>query len=97
MIKAYQGAGYKTVMIHIPWEFADGDSRKAVTRKIVRMARQLKLHQRPWYGALTFDRVSKKDERRIAELLRYANGRSLAKTARNNYGRYNGFAGRSKD
>ena len=91
MIKAYEGAGYQTVMVDIPWDFADGDSRKAVTRKLVRMARKLKMRQLPWYGALTFGYASKKDARRVDELLRYANGRSIAKTARNNYGRRNGW------
>ena len=97
MIKAYVNENLNTVSIEVPWSFAKDDSFKAVARKIARMARKLKLRTITWYGVLTFDYVSKKDERRVEELLRYANGRAIAKTARNNYGRNNGFAGRSKD
>lgn len=96
-VKSYINNNTNTVTIEVPWSFAKDDSFKAVARKIARMARKLKLRQLPWYGPLTFDYVSKKDARRVAELLRYANGRAIAKTARNNYGRRNGFAGRSKD
>lgn len=95
-VTAYVNENLNTVSIEVPWSFAKDDSFKAVARKIARMARQLKLRPITWYGALTFDYVSKKDARRVEELLRYANGRSIAKTARNNYGRYNGFAVRCK-
>lgn len=90
-IKAYLGSGGDSVMIDLPLGFARGDSETAVKRKIVRQARRLGLEQVPFWGPLTLEfwRYNAKDDRRISELLKYANGKSVQRTAKNNWGKRN--------
>nr|DAT64350.1 MAG TPA: hypothetical protein [Caudoviricetes sp.] len=73
--------------IEIPFSFAYKDSEKAVKRKIKRMAKFLKLRED--FFPMHYECVSRKDEKRLVELLRYCNGSAMRKTARNNYGRSN--------
>lgn len=90
-IKAYQGSVNGAIAIDLPIDFAQGDSETAVKRKIVRHARRLGLEQVPFWGPLTLEFwcYNTKDDRRITELLKYANGKSIQRTAKNNWGKRN--------
>ena len=66
--------------------FASGQSAVAVTRKIRRAARQLGLRVNRW-GGPNVTVTTHRDLTRLAELLKFCNGRSLAATAANNWGR----------
>lgn len=92
-IKAYLGTVNGAISIDLPHGFADGDSETAVRRKIVRYAHKIGLKQVPFWGPLTLEfwRYSAKDDRRIEQLLIYANGKAIKKTARNNWGKHNGW------
>lgn len=78
-----------SAFIDIPYKFAYMDSEKAVKRKIKRMAKKLKLRESVGPFVLKYDILTKKDDKRLIELLKYCNGSAMRKTARNNYGRSN--------
>lgn len=90
-IEAHWGTEGDTVVIDLPLGFARGDSDTAVRRKIVRHAQKIGLEQVPFWGPLTLEfwHYSAKDDRRFAQLMVYANGRAIKKTARNNWGKHN--------
>lgn len=79
------------VFFDVPYDFAYGDSRRAVIRKIRRFA--VKVGLKPCLpntlSSTDFFCVTAKDLGRIREVLRYANGKAMRMTARNNYGRFN--------
>ena len=80
-----------SVCIDAEYDFALGDSEKAVVRKIRRQARKLHLRADTTYLAIpTFYVVGRKDLNRLRALLEYCNGAAIERTARNNYGRHNG-------
>lgn len=83
----------QVVRIELPYGFARGDSEKAVNRKIARYARKIGLvnYWGPTSTVLWFCRNSHKDDRRIDQLLIYANGKAVKKTAMNNWGKDNGW------
>ena len=90
MIKAQKWHYDNTVEFVIPDGFAKGDSKKAVIRKIRRMA--IKRGLIPfdcWWKVLAFHAYSRKDENRVKSVLEYANGKAVRKAAMNNYGRCN--------
>ena len=66
--------------------FASGQSAVAVTRKIRRAARQLGLRVDRW-GGPNVTVTTPQDVARLAALLEFCQGRSLARTAENNWGR----------
>ena len=67
-----------------------GNAAKAVRRKLCRMARTLHLEYLNSNSAsadICVNLYSRKDEHRALELVKYASGKKLAKTARNNNNR----------
>lgn len=90
-IKACEGFHDNTVRIELPNGFARGDSEKAVNRKIARYARKIGLVNcwGPTSTILWFCRNSHKDDRRVEQVLIYANGKAIKKTAMNNWGKRN--------
>ena len=69
-------------------EFARGNSRKAVIRRIRRAARQMHLRAYLYgYDTVMVRIASNKDARRAESLQLFLQGKSLARTARNNYAR----------
>lgn len=90
-IRVYEDCREGTVRIELPYGFARGDSEKAVKRKIARYARKIGLVNcwGPASTVLWFHKTSRKDGRRIEQLLIYANGKAIKKTAMNNWGKRN--------
>lgn len=74
--------------IEIPETYARGVSRKAVARRILRLARKIGLRARLWDCYDIFIPIySNRDVHRVEVLRSFIQGKSLARTARNNYGR----------
>ena len=67
--------------------FARGNSRKAVIRRILRTARKMHLLACQYGDDIIVSAVSNKDMRRAQSLQSFLSGKSLARTARNNYAR----------
>lgn len=67
--------------------FACGQSEKATVRKVANQAKRLQVRYTCEPGAVVVFVYSKKDKHRVAELLKFCNGKKLEATARNNYGR----------
>ena len=90
----YYGMSYNNVSVQmfpshcwIRLENVHGNAAKAVRRKLRRMARTLHLEYLSSASVsadICVNLYSRKDENRAFELMRYACGRKLAKTARNN-------------
>lgn len=66
--------------------FASGQSAIAITRKIRRAARQLGLRVDRW-GGPNVTVTTPQDVARLAALLEFCQGESLARTAKNNWGK----------
>ena len=75
--------------IEIPETYARGVSRKAVARRILRLARKIGLRARLWdcLYDIFIPIYSNRDVHRVEVLRSFIQGKSLARTARNNYGR----------
>lgn len=84
----YYPVYYSNVAIRWGWDFADGQSSTAVARRIRREARKLRLAVRGDGDSVMLAVVTHRDLTRLAELLKFCNGRSLAATAANNRGRW---------
>lgn len=67
--------------------FACGQSEKATVKKVANQAKRLRVRYTCEPGAVVVFVYSKKDKYRVAELLKFCNGKKLEATARNNYGR----------
>lgn len=87
-VKATYVPFYATnVSVYWPPAFAAGVSSVAVARRIRREARKLRL---PVYGSgeiVLLAITTRKAIVRFNELLKFCNGESIAKTAKNNFGR----------
>ena len=66
--------------------FASGQSAVAVTRKVRRAARQLGLRVNR-FGGPNLTVTTPQDVARLAALLEFCQGESLARTAKNNWGK----------
>lgn len=87
-VRAYwTNARHYNVMLWFDPVFACGQSAVAVTRQIRREARKLGLQVNRW-GGPNVTVTTRRDITRLAELLKFCNGRSLAATAANNWGRW---------
>ena len=87
-VKAYWTNGHHhNVVLWWNGEFACGQSAIAVARRIRREARKLRLRVDRW-GGPNVTVTTRRDLTRLAELLKFCNGRSLAATAANNWGRW---------
>ena len=84
----YYPVYYSNVAIRWDYSFADGQSSWAVARRIRREARKLRLAVRGDGDSVMLAVVTRRDLTRLAELLKFCNGRSLAATAANNRGRW---------
>ena len=75
--------------------YARGNSRKAVVRRILRMARKAGLCAYQHAGAVMIPIASNRDYRRVQSVRTFLRGKSLAKTARNNYARETAVDGKT--